>query len=176
MLNGDVLDSAILQEANIGEAESIIALTDDDKTNLLAGVLAKDAGARSAMVLVNNQNLMRLVSPLGIDAFINPRATTVSSILRHVRRGRIRALHSVRDGSAEVIEAQALATSPLVGKPLGQANLPQGVMVGAVLSEGKIEIPDGRYVLKDGDSVVIFALRDAVSKIEKLFRVSVDYF
>lgn len=176
VLNGDVLDSGILQEANIGEAEAIIALTDDDKTNLLAGVLAKDAGARSAMVLVNNQNLMRLVAPLGIDAFINPRASTVSSILRHVRRGRIRALHSVRDGAAEVIEAQALATSPLVGKSLAQANLPPGIMVGAVLSEGKISVPDGRYVLKDGDSVVIFALRDAVSQVEKLFRVSFDYF
>ena len=176
VLNGDVLDSGILQEANIGEAETIIALTDDDKTNLLAGVLAKDAGARSAMVLVNNQNLMRLVSPLGIDAFINPRASTVSSILRHVRRGRIRALHSIRDGAAEVIEAQALATSPLVGKPLAQANLPPGIMVGAVLSDGKISVPDGRYVLQDGDSVVIFALRDAVSQVEKLFRVSFDYF
>ena len=176
VLNGDVLDSGILQEANIGEAETIIALTDDDKTNLLAGVLAKDAGARSAMVLVNNQNLMRLVAPLGIDAFINPRATTVSSILRHVRRGRIRALHSVRDGAAEVIEAQALATSSLVGKPLAQANLPPGIMVGAVLSDGKITVPDGRHVLKDGDSVVIFALRDAVSQVEKLFRVSFDYF
>lgn len=176
VLNGDVLDSVILQEANVGEAESIIALTDDDKTNLLAGVLAKDAGALSAMVLVNNQNLMRLVSPLGIDAFINPRASTVSSILRHVRRGRIRALHSVRDGVAEVIEAQTLATSPLVGKPLGQANLPSGVMVGAVLSDGEITVPDGRYILKDGDSVVIFALRDAVAKVEKLFRVSFDYF
>lgn len=176
VLNGDVLDSAILQEANIAEAESIIALTDDDKTNLLAGVLAKDAGARSAMILVNNQNLMRLVTPLAIDAFINPRATTVSSILRHVRRGRIRALHSVRDGAAEVIEAQTLATSPLVGKPLAQANLPPGVMVGAVLSGGKISVPDGRHILRDGDSVVIFALRDAVAKVEKLFRVTVDYF
>jgi trk system potassium uptake protein TrkA len=176
VLNGDVLDSAILEEANVAETEAIIALTDDDKTNLLAGVLAKDAGAKTAMILVNNQNLMRLVTPLGIDAFINPRATTVSSILRHVRRGRIRALHSVRDGAAEVIEAQTLATSPLVGKPLSQANLPSGVVVAAVLSDGKIQVPDGRHILKDGDSVVIFALRDAVAKVEKLFRVSVDYF
>ena len=88
----------------------------------------------------------------------------------------IRDRHSVRDGAAEVIEAQALATSPLVGKSLAQANLPPGIMVGAVLSEGKISVPDGRYVLKDGDSVVIFALRDAVSQVEKLFRVSFDYF
>ena len=176
VLNGDVLDSAILQEANIAEAEAIIALTDDDKTNLLAGVLAKDAGAKTAMILVNNQNLMRLVTPLGIDAFINPRATTVSSILRHVRRGRIRALHSVRDGAAEVIEAQTLATSPLVGKSLNEANLPAGVVIAAVLSDGEIKIPDGQHVLRDGDSVVIFALRDTVAKVEKLFRVSVDYF
>lgn len=176
VLNGDALDSAILQEANVADAEAIIALTHDDKTNMLAGVLGKDAGARTAMVLINNQNLLRLVAPLGLDASINPRASTVSSILRHVRRGRIRALHSVRDGAAEVIEAQTLATSPLVGKQLQSAGIPAGVMVGAVLSEGKIAIPDGRYVLKDGDSVVLFALRDAVSKVEKMFRVTVDYF
>ena len=176
VLNGDVLDAALLAEANVAEAEMIIALTDDDKANLLAGVLAKEEGAASAMALINNQNLMRLVSPLGLDAFINPRATTVSSILRHVRRGRIRALHSVRDGAAEVIEAQVLATSQLTGAPLVSINLPPGVMVGAILSNGEIKVPDGRDVLRDGDSVVIFALKSAVQEGEKMFRVSVDYF
>jgi trk system potassium uptake protein TrkA len=176
VLNGDVLDATLLAEANVADAEMIIALTDDDKANLLAGVLAKEEGTGSAMALINNQNLMRLVAPLGLDAFINPRATTVSSILRHVRRGRIRALHSVRDGAAEVIEAQILATSSLAGKPLSSALLPPGVMVGAILSNNEIRVPDGRDVLKDGDSVVIFALKNAVQDVEKLFRGSVDYF
>ena len=176
VLNGDVLDSALLAEANVSDAEMIIALTDDDKANLLAGVLAKEEGATSAMALINDQNLMRLVAPLGLDAFINPRATTVSSILRHVRRGRIRNLHSVRDGAAEVIEAQVLATSPLAGAPLSAVNLPPGVMVGAILSNGEIKVPDGRHALRDGDNVVIFALKSAVPEVEKLFRVTVDYF
>jgi len=176
VLNGDVLDAALLAEANVSDAEMIIALTDDDKANLLAGVLAKEEGATSAMALINNQNLMRLVAPLGLDAFINPRATTVSSILRHVRRGRIRALHSVRDGAAEVIEAQVLATSPLAGAPLSSVNLPPGVMVGAILSNGEIRVPRGRDTLRDGDNVVIFALKSAVPEVEKLFRVTVDYF
>ncbi len=176
VLNGDVLDATLLAEANVADAEMIIALTDDDKANLLAGVLAKEEGTASAMALINNQNLMRLVAPLGLDAFINPRATTVSSILRHVRRGRIRALHSVRDGAAEVIEAQILATSSLAGTPLSSIALPPGVMVGAILSNNEIRVPDGRDVLKDGDNVVIFALKNAVQEVEKLFRVSVDYF
>lgn len=176
VLNGDVLDVGLLAEANVADAEIMVALTDDDKANLLAGVLAKEEGTRSAMALINNHNLMRLVSPLGLDAFINPRATTVSSILRHVRRGRIRALHSVRDGAAEVIEAQVLATSPLAGKPLAKVSLPPGVMVGAVLSGGEVRVPDGRDTLRDGDIAVIFALKSAVAEVEKLFRVSVDYF
>lgn len=176
VLNGDALDSGLLSEANAAEAEMLVALTDDDKTNLLAGVLAKQGGTTAAMALINDPNLMPLVQPLNLDAFINPRATTVSSILRHVRRGRIRALHSVRDGAGEVIEAQLLATSPLSGKALGDADLPTGVMIGAVYSNGRIIVPDSRYVLKDGDNVVIFALKTAVSKVEQLFRVSVDYF
>ena len=176
VLNGDVLDAALLAEANVAEAEMMVALTDDDKSNLLAGVLAKQEGTTAAMALVNNQNLMRLVSPLGLDAFINPRATTVSSILRHVRRGRIRALHSVRDGAAEVIEAQVLATSPLAGSPLAKVSLPPGVMIGAILSGNEVRVPNGRDVMRDGDIVVVFALKNVVAEVEKLFRVRVDYF
>jgi len=75
-----------------------------------------------------------------------------------------------------VIEAQVLATSPLAGAPLSSVNLPPGVMVGAILSNGEIRVPRGRDTLRDGDNVVIFALKSAVPEVEKLFRVTVDYF
>ena len=84
-----------------------------------------------AIALVNDPTLVPLMGPLDIDAYINPRATTVSSILRHIRHGRVRAIYSIGDAEAEVIEAQVLSTSPLAGRLIRDIEFPEGVLVGA---------------------------------------------
>ena len=96
-------------------ADAVLAVTDDDKTNLLASVRAKEMGCKMAIALINDPTLVPLMGPLDIDAYINPRATTVSSILRHIRHGRVRGVYSIGDAEAEVIEAQVLGTSPIAG-------------------------------------------------------------
>ncbi|MDN5787124.1 Trk system potassium transporter TrkA, partial [Pseudorhodobacter sp.] len=131
VLNGDGMDMDILMEAGIDRADAVLAVTDDDKTNLLVAVRAKQAGCPMTIALVNDPTLVPLMAALDIDAFINPRATTVSSILRHIRHGRVRAIYSLGDGEAEVIEAQVLSTSPLAGKLLRDIEFPEGVLVGA---------------------------------------------
>lgn len=176
VFHGDGLDQDLLQEAGIKETEAVVALTNDDETNVLASVLAKRAGALRGMCLINSQKYVPFLEPLGIDTFIDPRATTVSTILEHVRRGRIKSLHSIRQGAAEVIEAEALATSPLVGKLLREFRLPEGIIVGAVVRKGNFIRPGGDTKIEIGDRVVIFVLRDMVRKVEQLFRVSLDYF
>ncbi len=176
VLHGDGLDQDLLREAGVQETEAVVALTNDDETNILASVLAKRAGASRTMCLINNQNYGPLLETLGIDTFIDPRATTVSTILQHVRRGRIKSLHSIREGAAEVIEAEALETSPLVGKPLRESHLPDGIIVGAVVREGEFIRPSGDTKIEIGDRVVIFVLRDMVRKVEQMFRVSLEYF
>ncbi len=133
VLNGDGMDIEILMEANIDRADAVLVVTDDDKTNLLVAVRAKSAGCPMAIALVNDPTLVPLMGPLDIDAYINPRATTVSSILRHVRHGRVRAIYSIGDAEAEVIEAQVLSTSPLAGRLIRDIEFPEGVLVGAVL-------------------------------------------
>jgi len=111
VLHGDGLDIALLQEASISRADAVLAVTDDDKTNMLAAVRAKAAGCPMTVALINDPTLVPLMGPLGIDAYINPRATTVSSILRHIRHGRVRAVYSVGDAEAEMIEAEVLQVS-----------------------------------------------------------------
>ncbi len=113
---------------------------------------------------------------LGIDAFLNPRSTTVSHVLRHVRRGRIRGLQAVQDGAAEVIEAEALETSPLVGQPLREVELPDGLIVGAIARKGEVITPNGATEIQSGDKVVMFAQRDQVATVEQMFRVSLEFF
>jgi len=176
VLNGDGLEPEILREAGVQETETIVTLTNDDQANILTCVLAKREGCSRALSLINNQTYSPLMRSLGIDAFLNPRATTVSHILRHVRRGRIRGLQAVHDGAAEVIEAEALETSPLVGQPLREVDLPDGLIVGAIARDGNVITPNGSTIIEAGDKVVMFAQRDQVATVEQLLRVSLEFF
>lgn len=176
VLNGDVLDPEILAEASVSAAETVVAVTNDDETNILAALLAKRYGARRAMTLINKITYKSLMGPLGMDVVINPRAITVSNILQHVRRGRIHAVHSLHEGFGELIEADALETSSLVGKPLREVKLPAGVLLGAVVRDGTVISPRGNTVVQAGDRVVLFAAAEAVKKVEKMFSVRLEYF
>jgi trk system potassium uptake protein TrkA len=113
---------------------------------------------------------------MGIDAYVNPRSTTVSSILRYVRHGRIRAVYSINDGEAELIEAQVLGTSAMAGKAVRDAELPEHALIGLIQKGDKLAVPKGDTRLAEGDILTIFALRDAVADVERLFQVGLDFF
>ena len=155
---------------------SVYIVTDNDQVNILASVVAKREGARRAMALINDQDYGPISEAVGIDRYVDPRATTISTILQHIRRGRIKGVYSVSDGAAELIDAVALETSPLVNKPLREAELPEGVMIGAVYRDGKVSMPTGDTVINAGDRVVLLSLRDYVKDVEQMFRVSLEYF
>jgi trk system potassium uptake protein TrkA len=176
VINGSALDQEILEEVMVETAETVVAVTDDDETNILASLLAKRQGCQRAITLINKTTYGPLTGTLGIDAVVSPRAITVSKILQHVRRGRIRSVHSISEGFGEVIEAEALETSSLVGVPLRDSRLPDDVKVGALVRQGKVIMPRGDTVIRAGDLVIIFAATGAVKKIEKLFAVKLEFF
>ena len=176
VLHGDGLNSELLAEAGIDRADAVLAVTDDDKTNLLASVRAKQAGCPMTIALINDPTLLPLMEPLDIDAYINPRATTVSSILRHIRHGRVRGVYSIGDAEAEVIEAQILSTSPLAGKTIRDIDFPEGVLVGAVMKGKEVVKPTGETRIDEGDVIVVFTLAADVPEVEQLFQVSIDFF
>ncbi|MEM9844365.1 MAG: NAD-binding protein, partial [Pseudomonadota bacterium] len=176
VLNGDGLDTQLLAEANIAKADAVLAVTDDDKTNLLSAVRAKAEGCPYAIALVNDPTLVPLLEPLGIDAYINPRATTVSSILRHVRHGRVRAVYSLGDAEAEVIEAQVLSTSSIAGQTIRDIDFPEGVLVGGVLKDDQVVKPTGGLMIEANDVLVMFAMSEDVAQVEQLLQVSIDFF
>ncbi|MCR9255977.1 MAG: Trk system potassium transporter TrkA [Alphaproteobacteria bacterium] len=176
VLNGDALDPEVLEEANVPEAETFVAVSNDDEVNLIASLLAKRNGCERAVALINNQNYGGLVTNLGIDAVVDPRAITVSTILQHVRRGRVRAVHSLREGLGEVIEAEALETAQIVGKPLKDIKLPTGILIGAVIRGQSVLTPRGETVIQDKDRVILFAASGMSKKVEKAFAVRLEYF
>ncbi len=176
VMHGSALDQNLLNQADIQDTDLIITLTNNDQINILGAVLGKSLGCRSNLVLINSTSLHQLTDSIGIDAQINPRAVTISRVLQHVRKGRIRSVYAVQKGAGEVIEAEALDTSPLVGRRFRELELPDGIRIGAIYRGGEVIRPSGDTKIKARDRVVLFAVADAVRDVEQLFRVSIQYF
>ncbi|MFN4224670.1 MAG: Trk system potassium transporter TrkA [Hyphomonas sp.] len=176
VIQGDGLNPDILAEAGADRADFVIAITDDDKTNLLISNLAKRAGAKRALALINAPELAMLATDMRVDTVLDPRALTVSQVLLRMRRGRILGLQSLEDGLAEVAEGVTLESSSLIGKPIDYDDLPDGVVAAALVRGGEVIMAGPEVLARPEDHLVIFYKAEMVRAVEKFFRVNPDYF
>ncbi|WP_440680844.1 Trk system potassium transporter TrkA [Candidatus Pelagibacter sp. HIMB1623] len=179
VINGDALDEEVLAEANLEEAETVLALTNDDEDNLMVSVLVekfakdeKEIDDKRTMALINKPNYSLLQNSLKIDDLIDPRMNTVSSILKHIHKGTIETAYTIMNGEYEVIEAEIIETSELINKELKNSNLPEEIRIGAVLRDDKVIIPRSDFVFQKDDKVVFLAKKDSISVVENIFRIS----
>ncbi len=179
VINGNGLDEEVLSEANLDEAETVLALTNDDEDNLMVSVLVekfakdqKDIEDKRTMALINKPNYSLLQSSLKIDDLIDPRMNTVSSILKHIHKGTIENAYTISNGEYEVIEAEIIESSELINKELKNSNLPEEIRIGAVLRNKKVIIPKSDFVFKKDDQIVLIVKKDAIGVVENLFRLS----
>ena len=179
IINGSGLDEETLEEANLGEAETVLALTNDDEDNLMVSVLVekfakdqKDVDDKRTMALINKPNYSLLQSSLKIDDIIDPRMNTVSSILKHIHKGTIENAYTISNGEYEVIEAEIIETSELINKEIKNSNLPDDIRIGAVLRDKKVIIPKSDFIFKKNDNVVFIAKNDTIPVVENIFRLS----
>jgi len=173
VINGDGLDEEVLKEANIEEAETILALTNDDEDNIMVSVLAeKNNPNKRTIALVNKQNYSLLQSSLKINDLVDPRHTTISTILKHVHKGTIETVYTLLDGEYEFIEAEILETSELISKSIKESNLPKEIRIGAVVRKKEVIIPKSDFVFEKKDLVVFLTKREHLEKVESLFRIS----
>jgi len=173
VINGNGLDEEVLNESNIDEVETVLALTNDDEDNLMISVLVEKVSKnKRTMALINKPNYSILQSSLKIDDLIDPRMTTVSTILKHVHKGTIETAYSILNGEYEVIEAEIIETSELINKELKNTNLPDEVRIGAILRNEEVIIPRSNFVFKKKDTVVFLSKRDHLPIIENIFRIS----
>jgi trk system potassium uptake protein TrkA len=179
VINGNGLEEDVLKEANIDEAETVLALTNDDEDNLMVSVLVekftkdqKEIEEKRTMALINKPNYSLLQSSLKIDDLIDPRMSTVSSILKHVHKGTIENAYTVSNGEFEIIEAEVIETSELINKELKNSNLPDELRIGAILRDDKVIIPRSDFVFKKDDRVVFIVKKDTIPFVENIFRLS----
>ncbi len=173
VINGNGLDEDILAEVNLEDVETVIALTNDDEDNLMVSVLVeKFSKDKKTMALINKPNYSLLQSSLKIDDLIDPRMTTVSSILKHVHKGSIETAYSILNGDYEVIEAEIIETSELINKELKNCELPDEIRIGAILRKNEIVIPRSDFIFKKNDTVVFLTKKDQLPLVESMFRLS----
>jgi len=180
VLHGSASDRDLLVEENIEDTDVFCALTNDDEANIMASMLAKRMGARKVMTLINNAAYVDLVQGGVIDIAISPQQTTIGALLTHVRRGDVAAVHSLRRGAAEAIEAVAHGdrmSSKVVGRMIEEIKLPEGATIGALVRNDQVLIAHDDVVIEDGDHVILFLVDNKrIGEVEKLFSVGLHFF
>jgi trk system potassium uptake protein TrkA len=192
VLHGDGTDDALLNGESIQDMDFFLALTNDDESNIMAALLAKALGARRVLALINRSVYVDVVQSDSIDIAISPALISIGSLLAHVRRGDVAAVHSLRRGAAEALELVVhgdASNSKVIGKRVEQLALPRGVTLGAIvrgIDEGSARNGDAQpevliahhdIVIEPRDHVILLAVdKQLVHKIEKLFQVGLTYF
>lgn len=180
VIKGDAADEEMLLEENIESIDLFVAVTSDDEANILSAMLAKRLGAKKVVSLINRPSYAQLVESSVVDVAISPQQVTMGALLTHVRRGDIVAVHSLRRGSAEAIEAIAhgdMKTSKVVGRRLDELKLPKGVRLSAIVREEMVVFPHHDTVVEAGDHVIMFvADKRRIHDVERLFQVNVTFF
>jgi trk system potassium uptake protein TrkA len=181
VLNGDVSNEDLLGDENVDETDLFVSVTNDDEANIMSALLAKRMGARRVIALINRRAYGDLMQGGQIDIAISPAQATLGSLLEHVRRGDVVAVHSVRRGRAEAIELIAHGdpkNSRVVGRRIRELKLPPGAtVVGIIRGELAIVAEDDGHLIESGDHVVVFLTQTHnIPKVEKLFGVDAGFF
>jgi trk system potassium uptake protein TrkA len=176
VLHGEGTDQRLLLQEGVRDVDMFISAAEDEEENVLTALLAKRLGAKRVVSLVNTTEYIPLASTIGVDVVLSPMLSAVSAILQFVRQGKILSVSTLREELVEAIEFMALDTSAIVGKPLRKLSVPKGALVGSIVRDDEVIIPDGETIIQVGDRVIVFARPESISKMEKAMKVNLEYF
>ncbi len=169
IIYGDGTDLTLLGEEEAFDADALVSLTGLDEENLLFSLLAKQNGMKHVVSKVSRPNYIPIIEKLGVDAAINPVTITASEIMRYVLGGKVASLSLLLSGMAEAVEIAVQAGSYVTQDALGKLDIPRGLVVGAVLRNNTVLIPNGETKIEPGDRVVVFTLNSEMGRLEQLF-------
>ena len=168
VLHDEGISRDFLLQERVDRTDAFVAVTGDDRANLLAAMYARQLGARTTIAGISRGEFAPLADALGVDLTISPRLLAAEAILRFVRRGDVINVALLESG-AEMIELRVPERCPVAGRPLSEAGFPEGAIVGALLRDGNVVIPTGKETLRPGDDAVVFTVEDAIDEVERLF-------
>lgn len=170
IIHGDTSNFDMLEEEGLNNMDAFIALSGNSETNIIASLTAKNHGVYKTIAQVENKEYIHISQNIGVDTLINKKLITANNIFRFVRKGRVEAITSLAGVDAEIIEYVIHKKNQLTKKPLRELHFPSTAIVGGIIRGEKSLIPNGDFQLQVDDKVIIFALPEAISKLEKLFR------
>ncbi len=179
VLNGDTTDEELLEDENIAEMDLFVAVTNDDENNIMSSLLAKRMGARRVVSLINRRSYVDLLQSGQIDVAISPAQATIGTLLAHVRRGDVVAVHSLRRGAAEALEAVVHGdreSCKVTDRRVAEIDLPPGTTIGAVVRGDQVIMAHHDTLIRAEDHVIVFVSdKKTLPKVEKLFQVGVRF-
>ncbi|MEL6357907.1 MAG: Trk system potassium transporter TrkA, partial [Bacteroidota bacterium] len=170
VINGDYSNFDLLEEEGLSRMDAFIALTENSETNIIASLTAENHGVFKTIAQVENKEYVHISQNIGVDTLINKKLLAANNIFRFVRKGRIEAITSLHGVDAEVIEYVLTKNNQLTRKPLKDLHLPKTAIIGGVIRGEQSLIPDGDFQLQLNDKVIVFALPEAINRLETLFR------
>ncbi len=169
VLNTEGTDVATLKHEGIADCDAYVAVTDNEESNILGSLLAKNHGAKRAIALVDRHEFITLAPSLGVDACVSPRLATAGAVLKYVRPSGVASLATVEYGDAEVLEMVMPVDSPVLRLPLKDIEVPTGSIIGVIVRGEDVVIPSGEDHLEPGDHVIVFTLPEAIARVERFF-------
>ena len=163
IIHGDGADHELLDTEGIFECDAFVPLTGRDEENLLMALAAQHAGVNKVLPKMSRPNYMELLRQLGLETVISPKDITANFISRYVRGfansqgSAVESLHKILDGAMEAVEFTANAATHFLDTPLKNLHLKRGILVAAIVHDGKVEIPNGNSQIRVGDRVIIVA-------------------
>jgi len=167
VLNGDITDSDVLDEADLPRIELVAALTGEDDANVLASVYAKSAGVPETIAVVHRLNFLSLLDQVGVDAALSPRTATANGVLRFVR-GDVAQVATFLQGEVELLEFEIHSNAQADGQSIAELKLPRDVLIAAIVRDGRSQIARGRTTLRKGDHVIVIAEPSSVDSVARI--------
>jgi len=169
IINADISDETIFEEESLHEYDLIITTTENQELNILSAAYAKSMGINRAVAVVNHPNYMAISNRLGIDVTVSPRNSTVNAIMKFIRKGDIKSVHTLFGHRAEVIEFLIKEKNPLAGSALKNIKIPPDSLILTVVRNNVNEIPDGNFIVNKDDRVITIARRESINALEQVF-------
>jgi trk system potassium uptake protein TrkA len=170
VINADGTDVELLKSENIHEIDSYIAVTQNEQTNLLSGLLAHHLGVKQTIIHVTTTEYLPIIQEIGVGSVISKNMSTVNSIIREIRSDQSEiALVTFDEIDVEVLEFNPEPGSKVTEKPLSELDFPKDSIVGVINHHGHLSIARGSSQLTPEDTVLVFAKQRALTKVRKLF-------
>ena len=168
VIHGDPADIDLLAREGMAETDAVVAVTEDEESNLVSCLMAKHLEVRKTVALLSKSAYIPISQSIGLDAAVSQKLAVSREVLRFLRGSHVRSVATVHGLDAEILELEADPGAPITRAPLMDQRLPRGILLGAVVGR-RVEIATGRTVVEPGQRAVVFATPERVGEVEPLF-------